>query len=416
MSGSPTLAQVHFRFRNDPSRITSPNWVAAEDANISWPEDYNLRIRITVNNTGTGSSGAMLLRYSKNGGAYTTVTTSSNDVRAVDASANAAVGLTLATSEFALTAGAGTAEAGRYTETGTAAVLANGSYEEDEFAFVIRSADVSVGDTIDLRMYDAGPTAFTTYTVTPRITVSTPSYAFGDKLGAFSVNAASITNPFDAALVEGTGAVSVGDLVIAVAAEQTSKTATAVTDNLGNTYAPITAGTDSGTATGRAFYSCVTVAGTITVLHLACTASSDNAIFAAVSFQGPFAASPLDANPADNTDATSPFDCPATGTLAQADELVVAWSAHTPGSYGVTAPMVHQYDQADFAVVVGVSIGSYVVSSTTTTTPQFTSGTITDASNGTASFKKDVVTFTWSDTQVNQGYDPTRYRTEIVGY
>ena len=46
--------------------------------------------------------------------------------------------------------------------------------------------------------------------------------------------------------------------------QQTSLTVTAVTDNLGNTYSATNAGSDNGNITGRAFYSRVTVPGTLT--------------------------------------------------------------------------------------------------------------------------------------------------------
>src|SRR5687767_1058080 len=122
--------------------------------------------------------------------------------------------------------------------------------------------------------------------------------AFGDVLGTFSVAANSITNPTDAT---GTATVAVGDLVYCVLVQQTALTVTAVTDNLGNTYTATNAGNDAGAVTARAFYSRVTVGGSLTTLSAAATASANNVVFIGVAFQGPFIAPPIDANPANTT-------------------------------------------------------------------------------------------------------------------
>src|SRR5215211_5595091 len=97
--------------------------------------------------------------------------------------------------------------------------------------------------------------------------------AFGDLKGTLVVNANSITNPIAAA---GSVAVNIGDLVYAVFAEQLTVTVTTVSDNLGNTYTATAAGTDAGTSTGRAYWSRVTVAGTLTSVSAVATASGNN--------------------------------------------------------------------------------------------------------------------------------------------
>ena len=75
----------------------------------------------------------------------------------------------------------------------------------------------------------------------------------------------SIPNPLPAS---GSVVVSIGDLIVAVIAQQTALTVTAVTDNLGNTYTAQNAGTlVSTTISGRMFYSRVTVAGTLTTVN-----------------------------------------------------------------------------------------------------------------------------------------------------
>ncbi len=216
--------------------------------------------------------------------------------------------------------------------------------------------------------------------------------AFGDLKGgvtAISVAANSITNPTDAV---GSVAVVVGDLVFVVVGEQTTLTATTVTDNLGNTYTATNAGTDAGTSTGRAYYSRVTVAGTLTTVHVAATGSTDNVAIDACVFTGPFAFLPLDANPSNiTTQTTSPFTAPATGTLAQASELVVSWAVATGSTvWSATSPNTLGAQTATQAILHTV-IGYQTVSATTTVAPAFTAGSNpTDSVLGTSSFKQDL--------------------------
>src|SRR5262245_54288071 len=203
--------------------------------------------------------------------------------------------------------------------------------------------------------------------------------AFGALKGSFSANVNSITNPLPTgAVVSGSGAVNVGDLVYCVVGEQlTGTTATfgTCTDNLNNTYTPANAESvgGSGTVGGRAYYSIVTVAGTITAVSVAATASSNNAVIAAVIIEGPFAG--VDANPANASDLTSPFTCPATGALARAIEVVMAWSVcNGANTFAATSPNTLGPQPAS-QTILSARIGYQTVSSTSTVSPAFTSGT-----------------------------------------
>ncbi len=234
--------------------------------------------------------------------------------------------------------------------------------------------------------------------------------AFGALRGTLSGAANSITNPFSA-----TGSVAVvrGDLIFAVLGEQTSVTVTAVTDNLGNTYTATQVGTDAGTSTGRAFYSRVTVPGTLTSVDAAATGSADNVAFFVAVIEGPVIASPLDANPTNITsDTTSPFTCPATGTLAQANEIVMSWAVATGSTvWAATSPNLLAGQLATQAVLHTV-VGYQAVTATTTVSPEFTAGSNpTDAVLGTASFKRDdtplgrmVAQTEWPNPQVPHNY------------
>lgn len=217
--------------------------------------------------------------------------------------------------------------------------------------------------------------------------------AFGDLLSPQLSGAAnSITNPFSA-----TGAgttVAVGDLIVAVLGEQTSLTVTACGDNLhgASTYTAVNAGTDGTSITGRCFYKVVTTAGSLTSVNFVTTASADNVAAVAAAFTGPFTSSPLDAAPANNnnTDNASPFTCPATGTLAQATELVIAWmTGQSNATWLATSPLLKAVQVVSQSVADTI-LGYKVVSSTTTTSPEFTGTNPTASVQGTASFKADL--------------------------
>lgn len=213
--------------------------------------------------------------------------------------------------------------------------------------------------------------------------------AQGDQRGsALTASLASVANPTN--LSGSVAGVAVGDLIFGVFAQQTNLTATdTITDNLGNTYSFVNAGTISTSVSIRCFYSRVTNAGTLTQIQVPATASTNDCSAAAVVIEGPFVAPPLDANPANATDGTTPFDCPATGTLAQANEVVMAAIAiasnQTPS---VTSPSVDAGGVARNNASCRVS--RRTVSATTTVTPQFT-GTNANAAETTASFKLDTI-------------------------
>lgn len=198
--------------------------------------------------------------------------------------------------------------------------------------------------------------------------------AFGSLVGTLTGNGASVTNPSDAT---GSVSVAIGDLIFGVMGQQTNLTATTVTDNLGNTYAATNAGTDPGAATGRAYWSVATVAGTLTAVHFAATASANNYAVAAAVIEGPFrinAAQPGQ-NPANgSSDITSPFDCPATGALSVPEAVVMSWLANNFSGTAVSATSPNLLALSANNTSIQVSIGYMKVSVPTTVTPQFTAG------------------------------------------
>ena len=155
----------------------------------------------------------------------------------------------------------------------------------------------------------------------------------GDLIGTLQANNNTIPTNFSAT---GSVAVSVGDLVVSLVCQQTTLTVTGVTDNLGNTYTAQNAGTDAGNVTGRLFYSIVTSAGTLTSVTAACTTSANDGVHIVGVWKGPFGA--IDKNIANITsDVTSPYSCPTTGTLSQADEIVIGWGVASYGTSWATS-------------------------------------------------------------------------------
>jgi hypothetical protein len=177
--GSPTLRQNHYRFRVDGSdREATPTWGAAEDTTYYPGQDTPFRLRFAVDNTGTAAAATgPWPAYSLNGGAYTLINASSSVVRIQDASSGG-VSANIATANLRLTAGSGSSAIGRYFDAVTAvSKIAAGTYTEYEYGLLIRDADVAPGDTIDFRLYDSDGTAlgtaYSTYNVTPRVTIPT---------------------------------------------------------------------------------------------------------------------------------------------------------------------------------------------------------------------------------------------------
>lgn len=143
----------------------------------------------------------------------------------------------------------------------------------------------------------------------------------GTVKGRFLLGSSS-SNTATAMASKGACYVAVGDLVVA-AWFATNNILTGISDNLGNTYTEINSGSSSGDTFFRLFYSRVATSGWLTNVEYACSSTASAKICVAGVFNGPFKSSPLDAHPSNATDTSTPYVCPASGTLAQADEIVV---------------------------------------------------------------------------------------------
>ncbi len=186
--------------------------------------------------------------------------------------------------------------------------------------------------------------------------------AFGSLKASGGQWTANITNPFQP-LAPIT--VEVGDLVVINTVEITSATISGITDDLGHTG---TALTTSGT--NKSYYYIVTTAGDATI-SAAATASAHDAIIAVAVYNGPFTATPLDKNPAMLSDSTSPYSSNLSGTLSQANELLVGYFSEVAAAGDFfSSPSPGRVDTEVTAGVgssVGAVITSTVVSATTST-------------------------------------------------
>jgi hypothetical protein len=184
----------------------------------------------------------------------------------------------------------------------------------------------------------------------------------------------------------GTGvAVNDGDFIFVAVGEQTALTASACTDNLGNTYTSPT-GTLATTISGKVFYSVSRKRGTLTTVTVTATSSANDFAMCAAIFGGGYDIPPANSSPANiSNDITTPYTCPTTGTLTQAINLVIGWAAHNAGAVNWTGSAVTVQIQANRLNAAAV-IASVVTAVTTAVVPAFTGTAPTNDVLGTFSF------------------------------
>ncbi len=164
--------QKHYRFFRDNYALNTADWYAAEDTNLNVGISTNFRLRFEVANTGAAAGNVTRrLEFRENTGAgygaWTQITTGTNDVRLVDS--------TLFTDGDATTSrltAVGSFQAGQGKDTGsdtTSISLTNGNYTEDEFSLILQST--AGGNAFQFRITNAG-TVLDTYTVTPTISTA----------------------------------------------------------------------------------------------------------------------------------------------------------------------------------------------------------------------------------------------------
>lgn len=207
---------------------------------------------------------------------------------------------------------------------------------------------------------------------------------FGSRLGS----ASNITSSGGTSISTSTSlTVSVGDLVFVAFGSKASPTTVTFSDNLGNTWTSLTS--NSTSACLFAAYTVVTVAGSMTPTATYASQTLETVILAA-QYSGPFTSPALDTNPpCDTGTVAGGVAGPATGTLAQANELIISYAS----SLSATVPTAG----AGFTLDIGQGGGSgsnkcnggiesQVVSSTASVAPTWG----TTLKIGTASFKERI--------------------------
>jgi len=199
---------------------------------------------------------------------------------------------------------------------------------------------------------------------------------------AFSASGNTITAASGTTVVSPSIAVGVGDLVVVCGGDAVGGTAPSISDSLGQSWTALTGPTTNGRRLAK-WYSVITVGGSMTVTLTYDSSTVRRAVIVAA-FTG-LGASPLDANPANVSDNTSPYDCPSTGTLAQLDELVIGFAVvQAGGSLSATSPDTLLENPRAAGLTVAMSYR--IVSGTSAVSPQFT-GPSDSGVVGTASFK-----------------------------
>lgn len=198
--------------------------------------------------------------------------------------------------------------------------------------------------------------------------------AFGDLKGTLSVSNTSNSGSFS---LTGSVSINTGDLIV-VNVSAVSGTSTPITVNGG--YTTLQDAND-GNLRCKTAYRISTVTGTLSSISVSYSGSgSDDYAATAAVFEGPFTASPLDANPSPTVDRVSPYGATPSGTLAQANELIIAFLAIFTGRTDVTADpalllAINTASSTDDAAgSVSSSVGYKVVSSTSSTAGTFISG------------------------------------------
>lgn len=178
MSGAAmfTLSQTAYRWYEDGSEGGSADAGVAQSTALTRYLDgnQNLGLRIRLQESG-GAAGATTddyqLQYSKNGGAFTNVTTSSSNVKGVNSTNLTDAG----TTTNRLGAGSGSFVAGEISEDGLVddRQITASNYTELLYSLQLVAADLADNDVLTFRVLLNGATI--TYSVTPQVTVRVPA-------------------------------------------------------------------------------------------------------------------------------------------------------------------------------------------------------------------------------------------------
>jgi hypothetical protein len=176
MSSMERWAQTTFRYRDDDGSETAATWrqLNGVDDTLDLDTTYRMRFLITGNHTNGPVSFNIStgFQYNVDLAGWVDITTTSANVKAVE-SANTS--WTISDEDILTTQMAGAADyANGYMDTtGATSDISVLDTEEAEFEIVFQllSSELSGGESVQMRIVDAG-SALTTYSATPDITVA----------------------------------------------------------------------------------------------------------------------------------------------------------------------------------------------------------------------------------------------------
>jgi hypothetical protein len=181
-------------YENDNSDVDACTAIALENTNISretgTANAFMLRLALSNDSAGANFNDVVQLEFSYDGGAWTSVTTTSSYVRAYDGLPTDGVNC----DTQILTSGVGTFDAdGTYSETGTSAAaspIAKGNFFEPQWCIYLVDADTQAGKVVAFRHQTPDNE---TWTEEPQVTVTKPAQSAAITAAASAVVASTIT-------------------------------------------------------------------------------------------------------------------------------------------------------------------------------------------------------------------------------
>ena len=178
--------QIAFQYRDDDGSETTATDRQAVNTDETLELDTNYRMRIGVQGAHTNGPVSFDLtvafQYNVDGLGWNNITTASANVRAVGSGNFTDDDVT--TEQLAQSQ---TFVAGHMDDDGscTAVSISDTGESEFEICFQLRSADLSGGEAVEIRIVDSGA-ALTTYTQTPSITVASSGVTVAEIMAALS--------------------------------------------------------------------------------------------------------------------------------------------------------------------------------------------------------------------------------------
>jgi hypothetical protein len=172
--GTATTVQTHWKWYQNNADANAATEAAAEDTWFEPTLDTTYFLRIKVENSGNKNEDSQTyqLQYSQNGGTWTNVTTTSNFVRAVTGGDTDGDAMT----ELLTKTVSGYTNGEHSTDGVTAAMVINqDNSTEHVYAVQFRSADITDGVFLELRLVGGGAALDGTYNLAEAIVAHTPT-------------------------------------------------------------------------------------------------------------------------------------------------------------------------------------------------------------------------------------------------